>query len=192
MSAHAVHRISPEEYLEIERAADFKSEYYDGQMFAMSGGSFPHAVIPLRLAALLIPHLDFIGCAVANSDLRVRVAARGPFVYPDLTICCGQPDLADDHKDILLNPRVVFEVLSKSSEAHDRGYKFALYRQIESLQDYVLVSQTEARIEVFSRGGEGQWILHEFVGPDAVCRIPSIDCELALAAVYAGVSFETT
>jgi Uma2 family endonuclease len=191
MSAHAIPRLSPEEYLKIERTAEFKSEYYDGAMFAMSGGSLAHSLIPSRVAASLFGQLDGKGCLVANSDLRLRISAKGPFYYPDLTVICGKPQLADDHKDTLLNPTVIFEVLSKSSEAYDRGHKFAEYRRVESLRDYVLVSQMEARIEVFSRTEAGKWQLAEFVGADAMCVIPSVGCEIALAEVYRDVTFET-
>src|SRR5260370_42214955 len=130
MSAHAVPRLSPEEYLKIERDAEFKSEYYDGGMFVRSGGSLTHSHITVHLAASQIRQTDRNGCKVTNSDLRIQISPRGPFVYPDLTVYCGEPQLADDHKDILLNPSVIFEVLSKSTEAHARGHKFAPYRRI--------------------------------------------------------------
>jgi Uma2 family endonuclease len=191
MSAHAMPFFTPEEYLEIERAAEFKSEYYDGQIFAMSGGTLPHALIPTNLAIAIGAALRSRKCRVVDSDLRVRISPRGPFVYPDLTIYCGEPELADDHKDILLNPMVVFEVLSKSSEAHDRGHKFSEYRKIPSLQEYVLISQTEPRIEVFLRQPEGKWMLTEFVGLDATCHLASVDCNFALASVYDGVNLES-
>src|SRR6266481_5690950 len=110
MSAHAIPRLSPEEYLNIERQAEFKSEYYDGAMFAMAGGSLAHSNIPLRLAIALARQLDGKGCTLADSDLRVRISPRGPFFYPDLTVVCGHPQLADDYHDTLLNPSVVFEV----------------------------------------------------------------------------------
>jgi Uma2 family endonuclease len=191
MSAHAIPRISPERYLEIERMAEIKSEYHDGQMFAMSGQWVAHSQIPLRLAVSLTNQLDGKECSVSNSDLRIRIAPEGPFVYPDLSVYCGEPQLADDYKDILLNPVVVIEVRSKSTEAYDRGHKFAEYRRLESLRDCVLVSQSEPRIEVFSRGEDGKWMYTDSAGMNAICQLPGIACEIALSDIYKRVRFET-
>jgi len=117
----------------------------------------------------------------------VRDSTSGPFVYPDLTVYCGEPQLADDYRDVLLNPRVVFEVLSHSSEAYDRGLKFEAYRRIESLQEYVLVSQSKPYIEVFLRQPQGQWLLTCFDGMDSIAVLASIDSSIALSEVYEGV-----
>ncbi len=190
MSAHAIPRLSPEEYLRIEREAETKSEYDNGVMFAMSGGSLAHSSIAVRLIAAMTGQLDGKGCRVVGSDLRIQVARPGPYFYPDLSVVCGEPQLADDQKDMLLNPVVIFEVLSKSTEAYDRGQKFAHYRRLESLRDYVLVSQGEPLMEVFSKGEAGTWTLTEFVGIEAVCRISSVGCEVALAEAYRDVTFE--
>ena len=176
--------LTPEEYLAIERAAEFKSEYYDGQMFAMAGGSLPHSILPMRLAAALINGLGRRDCEVASSDLKIRVSPKGPFFYPDLTVYCGEPELADDYRDVLLNPRVVFEVLSKSSEGYDRGLKFEFYREIESLQEYVLVSQSKPLIELYLRQPDSKWLLSSYSGMDAVCRLASIDCSIRLLDIY--------
>ena len=139
MSAHAIPRLSPEEYLKIEREAETKSEYDNGVMFAMSGGSPAHAWIVMRLGAAITRLLGDNRCRVAGSDLRIQIARSGPYFYPELSVVCGEPELADDQKDMLLNPVAIFEVLSKSTEAYDRGQKFAQYRRMESLRDYVLV-----------------------------------------------------
>jgi Uma2 family endonuclease len=144
-------------------------------------------MIGVSLAAALWVALRNRKCVVAGSDLRVRVSKSGPIVYPDVSVCCGDPELADDYKDILLNPTVVCEVLSPSSEAYDRGRKFASYRQIDSLREYVLVSQSEPGVEIYLRGPEGKWILTEFRGMGAVCRLTSIGCEIALADIYRNV-----
>jgi Uma2 family endonuclease len=184
-----VPRLTPEQYLEIERAAEFKSEYYDGQMFAMSGGLLPHSLIAVKLASALDTALRGRKCIVTNSDMRVRVAKKGPFFYPDVTVCCGEPQLADEYKDTLINPTVVFEIPSPSSEAFDRGKKFAAYRRIDSLCEYVLVSQTEPIVERYTRNPEGQWTLTESTGADAICTLPSIGCEIALADIYRDVPF---
>lgn len=190
MSAHAIPRLSPEEYLRIEREAETKSEYDDGVMFAMSGVSRAHAWIAMRLGAAMTGQLGDRGCRVAGSDLRIQISRSGPYFYPDLSVVCGELQPADDENDMLQNPVVIFEVVSKSTEGYDRGKKFAQYRRLESLRDYVLVSQTEPRIEVFSKGEAGTWTMTEFVGTDAVCRISSVGCEVALAEVYRDVTFE--
>jgi Uma2 family endonuclease len=191
MSAHAIPRLSPEEYLRVERESEIKHEYVDGQMYAMSGGSLAHSHIEGSIVAALKGVLAGGNCRVSTSNLRIQISPSGPFVYPDAAVYCGDAQLSDGYRDALLNPRVVFEVLSKSTEAYDRGQKFAQYRRIESLKDYVLVSQMEARIEVFSRTETGKWQLAEFVGAEAMCVIPSVGCEIALAEVYRDVTFET-
>ncbi|HKD09314.1 MAG TPA: Uma2 family endonuclease [Bryobacteraceae bacterium] len=190
MAANPVTRLTPEQYLSIERTAEIKSEYHDGQMFAMSGGSAAHAFIPARIIAAVLPGLRSGGCDIATSDLRVRVTPTGPFFYPDLTICCGEPRLADEYRDVLLNPSVIFEVISRSSEAYDRGFKFAQYRLIESLREYVLVSQTEPRIEVFTRQPDHSWVLHESVGMDAICRLTSVGVEFSLNDIYRNIRLD--
>lgn len=182
MSAQPTPRLTVAEYLDAERTAEIKSEYFDGEVFAMSGGILVHA----RIGAALIQSLGNNlrkGCHVASSDLRVRVSERGPFFYPDVTVYCENPQLADDFKDTLLNPTIIFEVLSRTSEAYDRGRKFAAYRRIESLREYVLVSQTEPSIESYSRGSD-KWLFTEFNGIGAVCKLSSVDCEIPLSAVY--------
>ena len=190
MAAASLPRLTPEQYLKIEREADVKSEYINGEMFAMSGGTLPHAILSSRLIGSLQAKLDSGACTIVGSDLRVRVAVKGPFFYPDLTIYCGQPELADDHRDTLLNPMVIFEVLSKSSEAYGRGLKFAHYRSIPSMRDYVLISQTEPRIEVFSRMPDGKWTLTEFVGLEVICQIPAVHAEIALRDICRDISFD--
>jgi Uma2 family endonuclease len=187
MSAKAVPRLTPEQYLEIDRAAEVRSEYYDGEMFAMSGGRAPHAIISFALGAALIGALRGRRCIVTGSDLRVRVSEGGPFFYPDVSVCCGEMQLADDYKDTLLNPAVIFEVLSPSSEGYDRGKKFAAYRRIDSLREYVLVSQTELSIETYLKGPDDKWTLTEFTGTDAICSLKSIGCEITLADIYRDV-----
>jgi Uma2 family endonuclease len=189
MSAHAIPLISPQEYLEIERAAETKSEYHDGLMFAMSGGLLAHSLISVRLIAALVTELHGKGCEVGNSDLRVRISPEGPFVYPDVSVYCGEPELTEDYKDTLLNPVVVIEVLSKSSEAYDRGHKFAAYRRLASLREYVLVSQTEPRIEIFSKDDQDRWMYTESVGMDSICQLPGIGCEISLARIYERIKF---
>ncbi len=190
MSAHAVPRLTPEEYLKIDREAEIRSEYHDGQMFAMSGGTLPHSLLKVRLVGALARALQGRRCEVTDSDLRVAISAQGPFVYPDAAIYCGEPRLADNYRDTLLNPTILFEVLSKSSEAYDRGHKFAQYRRIDSLREYVLISQTEPRIEIFAKGPYGKWTLTEFLGEAATCELVSVGVEIPLAEVYRDVTLE--
>jgi Uma2 family endonuclease len=190
MSAQPIPGLTPEQYLEIERAAEFKSEYYCGTMYAMAGATFVHNLIAARMIFLLSQRLEGGQCVVLPSDLRVRVSAEGLYTYPDVTVVCSPPKFADAEIDTLLNPSVIVEVLSKSTEAHDRGFKFAQYRRLESLQEYVLVSQTEMRVEKYLRRPAGKWELTDFAGPDAVCRLESLGCEIAVADIYRNVPLE--
>jgi Uma2 family endonuclease len=190
MSAHPQPRLSPEQYLEIERAAEFKSEYYNGRIYAMPGGSYKHARVIANLTAAFFPGLKNGPCTVSSSDLRLRVAPNGLYTYPDITVVCSAPQFVDGQRDTLVNPILIAEVLSPSTEAYDRGWKFSQYRKIESLQEYALVSQTEPRIEVFRRQPSGDWLLSESVGLEAVCRLVSLSCTIALVDVYDRIGFE--
>jgi Uma2 family endonuclease len=189
MSAHAQPVLTPEQYIEIERAAEVKSEYYNGRMYAMSGASYPHGLIIGGLSGKLNAALESGPCAVITNDLRVRVSPRGLYTYPDVVVVCGEARFADNQKDTLLNPTFLAEVLSLSTEAYDRGFKSAQYRKLESLQEYALVSQTEPRVEVFRRQAGGGWLLSEFAGLDAVCRFESLDCQIALSDIYKRITF---
>lgn len=190
MSAQPQPRLTPEQYLKIERSAEYRSEYYNGQMYAMSGGSFNHVRIIGNLAFELRAGLKQRTCEVVTSDLRLRVSPEGLYTYPDVTVVCGEPKFADDQKDTLLNPVFIAEVLSPSTEAYDRGFKAAQYRTLESLQEYALISQAEPRVEVFRRQPGGGWLLSESAGLDAACRIDCLDCRIALAEIYGKVTFE--
>ena len=196
MSGSAHPRLTEEEYLKIERAAELKSEYYEGRMYAMSGGSFAHAFIIGNLIRELGVALRKKPCTVVSNDLRVRISPAKFYTYPDIIVVCGPVKLADDgQKDTLLNPTVLIEVLSPSTEAHDRGFKFLQYRQLESLQEYALVSQTEPRVEIFRRQPSGEWLLSESAGLEASCRFDSAGCQIALKEIYHRVEFaaeETT
>ncbi len=186
MSAYPAPRMTPEEYLALDRAAEFKSEYFDGDIFAMSGGTFAHATLAARMATELNNALQGKGCRVAASGARVR-ASLTTFVYPDVSVVCGKPLL--EHGDILLNPVVIVEVLSDSTERYDRGLKFARYRRIESLEEYVLVAQTEPRVEVFRRQADGSWSLWEYEGAEAAARLQSLGIAIPLARLYQDIEF---
>lgn len=188
MAAHP-QRMTPEQYLEIERAAEVRSEFYNGRMYAMSGGSYAHVLVIGNLAFALRSVLKSRPCSVATSDLRLRVSPGGLYTYPDVIAICGEPSFADDQKDTLLNPTLVAEVLSTSTEAYDRGFKSSQYRMIPSLQEYALVSQVEPRVEVFRRQGLGNWLLSEYAGLDAVCGLESLGCQIPLADIYEKVTF---
>jgi Uma2 family endonuclease len=189
MSAQPQPRLTPEQYLEIERAAQFRSEYYNGRMYAMSGASYRHVMIISRLSHHLQSALGEGPCSVGTNDLRVRMSPAGLYTYPDLVVICGEPKFADNRADTLLNPALIFEVLSPSTEAYDRGFKFVQYRTLESLQEYGLVSQSEARVEIFRRQPSGDWLLSESAGMDAVCRFDSVGCTIAVKDIYDKVTF---
>src|SRR3974377_2171540 len=149
MSAHIQPRLRPEEYLEIERAAQCRSEYFNGRIYAMAGGSHRQAVVISNLVFGLRSEIAKRGCLVTSSNLRVRIDPGGLYTYPDVVVVCEKPEYADNHRDTLLNPALIMEVLSPSTEAYDRGFKSAQYRTLASLKEYALVSQAEPRIEVF-------------------------------------------
>ncbi len=188
MAAVAMPLVAWDKYLEIERAASGgKSEYFEGRMVAMSGGTYPHARLGTRLSRILDTALDGRDCTPVNSELRVAVTPQGPFFYPDASIQCGSPALSDHYRDTLLNPVVIFEILSKSTESFDRGFKFRQYRRIGTLQAYVLISQWEPCVEVFGKGPDGKWSLTEYYGLDAVCDLGAVDLKLPLSELYRGI-----
>jgi Uma2 family endonuclease len=189
MSAQAQPRLTPAQYLEAERSAEFRHEYYNGHIYAMSGGSFQHFQIIANVSGELRAMLKRRPCTVGSSDLRLRVSPDGLYTYPDVLVICGDPKFADDQRDTLLNPALIVEVLSPSTEAYDRGFKSAQYRTVESLQEYALVSQAEPRVEVFRRQSGGHWLLSEAVGLEAVCHFESLDCSIPLAEIYSKVTF---
>ncbi|HYU23979.1 MAG TPA: Uma2 family endonuclease [Thermoanaerobaculia bacterium] len=182
MSSVAEKRITPEEYLRIERAAETKSEYDNGVVYAMAGASPEHNLIVMGLGSSLISHLPE-HCRVYASDMKVRIQGPTRFYYPDATVVCGPPQYAEDERDVLLNPLIVFEVLSETTERHDRGRKFFSYQNIESIQEYVLVWQDEYRIEHYRREGD-QWLYSMAEGLDATLPLPAANCELPLREIY--------
>jgi len=186
MASNPVSKLTEEQYLDLERAAEFKSEFLDGVMYAMSGGSPRHASLAIGIQAELRTVLRGGECKAYNSDLRVRVSGR-MYAYPDVSVVCGKLSLADDQKDVLLNPTVIFEVLSPSTELYDRGLKFQLYRSIPSLREYILVDQTKVQIEQYVRQDDGSWTLHDHLGLDRELKLDSIGATLPLRLIYDGV-----
>src|SRR5215472_5743518 len=182
-------RITEEEYLALERAAEFKSEYFDGQIVAMSGASRWHVAVTQNIARQLGNRLEQEPCDVGTNDMKVRVSHRS-YMYPDVVITCGEPRFADDEQDVLLNPQVLIEILFPSTERYDRGLKAAHYRTIPSLQQYVLVWQTEPRIEILTKQTSGDWLLHEVVGIDSICPFESLKCEVPMNEIYRRIRFD--
>lgn len=177
------------EYLASERASEFKHEFIDGIVYAMSGGSLNHNLITSSTIATLHRQLSGQGCRTLTSDMKVRLPATGSYAYPDVSVVCGTPQLNDDEGDVLLNPTLIVEVLSPSTEAHDRGRKFQLYRGLESLQEYVLIAQDSPRIERFVRQNDGTWQFNDAQGLDAALDLSSVAVTLTLAEVYEQVDF---
>ena len=177
------------EYLARERVAVGKSEYYRGEIFAMAGGSVRHNTIGGNLFASLRGRLRGSPCRPYNSDQRIRIPANGLATYPDLSIVCGEYQIDADDRDGIINPRVIFEVLSKSTESYDRGKKFDLYRQLDSLHEYILVAQDAPQVERFVRQDDGSWILTVIKDREAVLELQSLAAELPLSEIYEDVKF---
>ena len=189
MSSLPKTRLTAEQYLEIERKAEFKSEYYRGEMFAMSGARAPHVTIVFNVSGELRTQLRGRQCNGYSNDMRVQVADTGLYTYPDMVVVCGEPAFLDEKRDTLLNPTVVIEVLSESTEAYDRGKKFELYRSLESLAEYVLISSLEVSVERYTRQSDGSWNYSARTKLDESIDLKSIDCQLRLADLYERVAF---
>jgi len=186
--AQNISRLSEADYLRLERQAEIRSEYFDGEMVAKAGSTRAHSLIGINLARELGNQLKGTD-VVYNMDLRVKVEATGLFAYPDISVVCGEQRFLDEEQDTLLNPVVLVEVLSDSTEAYDRGKKFEHYRQIPTCREYLLVSQKAPRIEQFIRQPKGEWILKEAVGLEAELKLGSLGIVLRLAEVFAKVQF---
>jgi Uma2 family endonuclease len=176
--------VSPSEYLVRERAAQYKSEYVGGEIRAMAGASRDHNRIALNLGAALHAQLAGGPCEAFVSDMRVKAAPTETYFYPDVVVACGASELEDEQEDTLLNPVVIAEVLSPSTSDYDHTRKWEHYRRIPSLKDYLLVSQSEPRVERYARQSEGLWLFSETSGLDAILRLDSIGCTIALRDVY--------
>lgn len=184
-----VARLTESEYLALERAATFKSEYFDGEMFAMAGGSPKHSLITANLIGELRTKLKGGPSKPFTSDLRLKVEASGLITYPDVSVVCGPLQFASGTDDTVVNPTLLIEVLSDSTEAYDRGEKFQHYRQIPSLKEYLLVSQRLARIEQYGRRPNAEWALRVAEGKDAKLALPALEITIELNEVFAGVDF---
>ena len=180
-------RLTEEEYLVIERDAEFKSEFYDGEMFAIPGGSRQHGELHHNLVIEIGNRLRGGRCRTYGPDQRVKVKRTGLYTYPDLVIACNPEFEKKLGVDILLNPRVVFEILSKTTEGYDRGTKFQQYQRLPSVKEYVLVSQDRMVIERYVRQADGTWVLKTFDDPDGTFSLATVKVRIPMADIYRGV-----
>ena len=190
MTARPDVHLTPEEYLRIERDAEWKSEYIDGEMFAMSGASPRHVLITGNLVRELGNQLHDGPWGVYPADLRVSTDRRRHYTYPDVVVACDPLQFVDDRKDTITNPTLIAEVLSESTEKYDRGAKFERYRTVPSLAEYLLVSQERVHIELYTRQANGVWALREWNDRAAEIDLPSLQCRLKISEIYAKVAFD--
>ena len=184
------HYYSLDEYFALEHTGDARYEYWDGDIVCMSGGSLAHARIAGNIYHRLAQKLSGGKCVPFTADLAVKTPTLLPYRYPDLSVACGEPAVENVRGvDALLNPVLIAEVLSPSTEKHDRGDKFAAYQQIPDFQEYLLVAQHAPSIVRYCRQPDGTWVPEEISGLNAVVHLTSVDCELSLAEVYQGVVF---
>lgn len=184
MSALPQRKLTAAEYLEIERAAEHKSEFYNGAMFAMAGASKPHNLIVGNLLRSLGNRLETKNCNVYPSDTRVKIERINKYTYPDVSVTCGEEIYEGAREDVLLNPILIVEVLSPSTAAYDRSDKFQHYQFIKSLQEYILISQSSCRLEQYVREHDWQWKYRIYSKMEDVVTLESIACELPLKEVY--------
>lgn len=192
MTAAPKIRLTREEYLELERSAEYKSEYYAGKMYAMSGASLAHNILVANLIFVLKSHFSATkrNCLVLPSDMRLYVPVRKHFyTYPDVMIVCGKPELDDERKDILKNPLLIAEVLSPSTAEYDRGKKFEFYRMLSGLKEYVLIEQERPSVEVFTRSEGDEWRYRAAAGATGEIRLDSVDYNLLLGELYDRIEF---
>ena len=189
MSANPLPRLTAEAYLAMDRAAEWKSEFHDGEMFPIQAISLRHATIATNIVGTLRSRLRSAGCTILTGPLRVRISPT-QFVYPDYQIVCGKAQLTDENSDTVTNPKVVIEILSPSTANYDHGEKFDLYRRLSSMEAYVLVAQAERKVEVFSKQSESVWALTIVASPDQLVRLKSVGIEFSLDELYEGVEIE--
>ncbi|MBW4423326.1 MAG: Uma2 family endonuclease [Nostoc desertorum CM1-VF14] len=184
---------TPEEYLELEEAADYKSEYIDGQVIPIAGGTINHNRISLNLSAAL----NFAFCQqdyeVFMGDVRLWIPQKLTYTYPDVMILAGEPEFFNNRKDVILNPQIIVEVLSKSTKGYDREDKFQAYRTISTFQEYLLIDQTQIHVDQFSKTGKKQWALREYDEEDEedeAIALVTVPFEISLQDLYNKVKFE--
>ncbi len=180
---------SVEEYLELERGADERHEYLDGQIYLMAGESIEHSTINANVTIRLGIQLAGTPCRVLSPNMKVRTSPTGLYAYSDAAVVCGEPQFYDDRRDILVNPTVIVEVLSPSTEGYDRGEKFLRYQSLASLVDYLLVAQNTPRIERFTRQADDRWLYSTTTGLTNSVHLASITCELRLSEIFDRIVF---
>ena len=180
-----------EEYFDVEEQSSQKHEYFDSHIIAMAGSSPAHSVITFNLSGIIAPQLRGGPCGGHSSDQRVKISGTNDYVYPDLTIVCGEPQFDEQQRATLINPTVIIEVLSPSTQAYDRGDKFVAYRTLDSLRDYLLVSQDSLRVEHFARQSEDAWLLRDYQKPEDECVLTGAQVRLKLSEIYDRVEFDT-
>lgn len=188
MSSQPKSYLTPEEYLSIERTSETKNEYFNGEVFAMVGASRKHNLIAGNIFGELRQRLKGKPCEAYTNDMRVRIPATGLYTYPDVVVC-GEPLFEDEHVDTLLNPTFIVEVLSESTESYDRGRKASFYRTVESIAEYLLVSQDEYRVEQYIKQPDNRWLLTDIRSLESKVELSSIKCALPMKEVYDKVSF---
>lgn len=191
MSTQPLQSLTVAEYLTLERSSQERHQYYLGEIFARDGASRNHNRITSNVGALLNIAFQNRPCEEFVADMRVRVSRAGLYTYPDVVALCEPPQFDDGHNDTLINPQVIFEVLSPSTELFDRGKKFQLYRELDSLTDYILVAQDRVAVEHFRRGEGNAWIMHPLHSTDQSLEITSLGVELPLSEIYRKVEFGT-
>lgn len=176
-----------EEYLAFEAGAEIRHEYHQGEIFAMAGGTLNHSI----LGTNMLTELNLLGrrngCTTFNGDMRIRIDSQNRFLYPEASVVCGPVETSNFDADSIINPILIVEVLSESTEAYDRGEKFFLYRELTSLQEYVLISQDKAMVEVFLRKGEGIWEMRPYTGLDGEVALSSLNAQILMSDVYRNV-----
>ena len=189
MATQPKKRYTPEEYLALERSSETKHEYFNGEIFAMSGASSRHILIVTNLVTGFWSRLRQGACRVFSTDLRVKADTTGLYTYPDVVVLCGPPEFSDEQKDTLLNPALIIEVLSDSTKDYDRGGKFEQYRTIESFVEYLLVAQDRPHVEHYVRQTDGSWVLHETNRLEDTIQLTSVPCSVPLSEIYAKIDF---
>lgn len=183
--------ISPEEYLQGELVAELRHEYIEGNVYAMAGASDAHTKVSLNMALLLKPHLRGLGCSIYLSDMKLSVNNNKAYFYPDVMVTCEPSDQAAECNYIKHSPKLIIEVLSPSTEAKDRGRKFILYRQIASLEEYILIDPQSYYLEQYTRQSNDKWILQSYIGKKTNVYFKSIDLTCSMTDFYDDVLFET-
>ncbi len=190
MNAEPILKYTAEEYLELEEASLEKNEFYKGEIFAMAGASIPHNEIVANTLVDIGSYLKDKKCRIYPSDLRIHSIANSLYTYPDISIICNEIETIGKRKNTVTNPTVLIEVLSKTTQDYDRGAKFKLYRDIESLKEYILISSLETLVEKYDKQADGSWVLHEYKSETDTFTITSIDLLITVKDLYRNVDFE--